>query len=715
MLRVRGVGLTVLGFVVAMLATVVLVRVDPASEIPGLTQAAPREIPVAVVGPDPDAQTMRDALNGPADHPLAARVSPSQDAARERLLERSVSAVLVMGDGDEHELWVASGGGRAEADRVVEVVEDLLAASGQRARVVDAVPVSDRDAQGVGPFRLGVAWALLGVVFAGLLGLVFGARSAGRRLASLRLVALAGGAAVAGLGGALLADVLINRFDAPFWPLAGLGALVVLGVGSVTLGLIGWFGRIGLALAAAGIALGVPGAIGAWPLTPLPTVWPTLLAWLPPGAATWAIRGLAYFDGDGTERVVLMMAVWTVLGAWATWGAATAVEERPTLRGYHPALRRRPVLATLAAVGSVGVLVVVPAVPAFTTTDLAPALEVTCQPFRQPRDVDELNRQIETVNDVTGFVGGDVGASARLVDQRMLFVFGDTLRRPDYASRAMVRNSMLVFSDGCAGVLQRRDRAAVIPDRADGVGYWPMSIAAVRLRGTDLVGVMVQRVEQHEEDEPLGFRNLGPAIAVFRVDPGRPPVLQRVVDLGPDDPDVSRPTGGSAATVVGEYAYLYGTSRTTPGFGWAVSVARVRLTDATNLAAYRYWDGERWQKDPRRAATLIDQDEGVSQTFSVFRDGETWYALSKRDDFAGTDLVLWTAPGPTGPFTPSEPLAQIPSSEALLRYMPLAHPDLLPEPGTMVVSVSRNTTDLAAIPNDPSLYRPEFLRIDLPG
>jgi len=714
MLRERGVGLTVLGFLVAMLATVVLVRVDPASEIPGLQQAAPREIPIAVVGPRPDAETMRDALNGPADHPLAARVSRSRDAAEAKLLDRSLSAVLVMGRGDRHTLWVASAGGRAEADRVREVVTGLLAPSGQSARVVDRVPTSERDPHGVGPFRLGVAWALLGVVLAALLSYVFGARSAYRRLVVARFAGLAAGAAVAGFGGAVLSDVLIDRFDAPFWPLAALGTLVVVGVGSVTLALIAWFGRVGLGLALVGTAVGVPGAIGAWPLTPLPTAWPTLLAWLPPGAATWAVRGLAYFDGQGVERVVLLLVAWTVLGLWATLGAATSVEERPSLRGYHPALRRRPVLATLGAVGSVGVLVVAPAVPAFTTTNLDPALEVTCQPFRQPRDVDELNRQIETVSDVSGFVGGDVGASTRLVDQRLLMVFGDTLRRPDYARRAMVRNSMLVFGNGCAGVLQRRDRAAVIPDRADGVGYWPMSIASVRLRGTDLVGVMVQRVEQYEDEEPLGFRNLGPAIAIFRVDPGQPPVLQRVVDLGEDDPDVSRPTWGAAATVVGDYAYLYGTSRSEPGFGWAVSVARVRLTEAADLRAYRYWDGERWQKDPKRAATLIDQDEGVSQTFSVFRDGDRWFALSKRDDFAGSDLVLWEAPGPTGPFTAGEPLAQIPSTDAELRYMPLAHPELLPRKGTMVVSVSRNTTELEKIPDDPSLYRPEFLRIDLP-
>ena len=101
---------------------------------------------------------------------------------------------------------------------------------------------------------------------------------------------------------------------------------------------------------------------------------------------------------------------------------------------------------------------------------------------------------------------------------------------------------------------------------------------------------------------------------------------------------------------------------------------------------------------------------------SVFHRGDTWYAVSKRDDVLGRDLVIWKAPAPTGPFVPSAPLAEIPSdsSNGLLRYMPLAHPDLLPEDGTVVVSYSRNVADLQRLQKDPYLYRPEFLRVPLP-
>lgn len=712
-MRQRGVGLTAAGFVIAMILTAVLVRIDPAADLPGLTQAAPREIPVAVVGPRPDASTMRDALNGPADHPVAARSSASRKAALRSLREREVSAVVVMGENGRHALWVASAGGTAEAEKVREVVEEILAVSGQSAKVTDRIPVGTRDPQGVGPFRLGMAWAILGVAFAALLGLVFGARSASASLVILRFAGLAAGAVVAGVGGAFVSEVMVQRLDAPFLPLAGLGALVVLGVGSVTLALIAWFGRLGLALGVLGLVIGIPGAIGAWPLAPMPAAWGTLLAWLPPGAATWAVRGLASFDGVGVERVVLMMMLWTMIGLSATTVAATAVEPHRALRDLHPSLRAHPFRATVVAVAMTGVLVVTPAVPAFTTTDLDPPVTATCRTASIPTNVEELNERIKTVSDVEGFVAGDVGASTRLADGRALFVFGDTVRRPDYASRTMVRNSMLVMDRTCVGLVQRRDRNALIPNRADGVGYWPMSIAAVDL-GRDLVGVMAQRVRQTGDDQ-FSFQNLGPSLAIFQAERGRAPVLQRVVDLGKDDADTARPVWGAAATVVGDHVYLYGTSRSTDaGYGWAVSVARSKLVGVSDQSNWRYWDGERWQRDAGRAAKLIDQEEGVSQTFSVFHQGKRWYALSKRSDFVGTDLVVWTAPGPTGPFTATDPVAKIPSTGSVLRYMPLAHPGLFPKKGTMVVSVSRNTTKTDEIQSDPSLYRPEFMRIDLP-
>ena len=107
---------------------------------------------------------------------------------------------------------------------------------------------------------------------------------------------------------------------------------------------------------------------------------------------------------------------------------------------------------------------------------------------------------------------------------------------------------------------------------------------------------------------------------------------------------------------------------------------------------------------------------GVSQILSVFERDGSWYAVSKRDEFLGKDLVIWKAPSPTGPFTPSAPLAEIPSDPkgGVIRYMPLAHPGLLARPGKILVSYSRNVADLDKLAKDPTLYRPRFLEVPLP-
>ena len=61
-----------------------------------------------------------------------------------------------------------------------------------------------------------------------------------------------------------------------------------------------------------------------------------------------------------------------------------------------------------------------------------------------------------------------------------------------------------------------------------------------------------------------------------------------------------------------------------------------------------------------------------------------------------------------------EVVANLPTDDKVLQYMPLAHPDLLPEEGTVVVSWSVNAMNPRVLDKDPTLYRPEFLRINLP-
>ena len=369
------------------------------------------------------------------------------------------------------------------------------------------------------------------------------------------------------------------------------------------------------------------------------------------------------------------------------------------------------VVATFALIGLVPRTDVDAQTPAVRGAD-----ETQCLPTGPLDSVDALNRFAQTVRGGSQFLGGDVGTDVLLQDGRRLWVFGDTLRSDDFSGQHFVRNSALVFTAHCAQVVLPADHGALIPDRADGVGYWPMSIAKVRYTGYDLIGVAAQRVHK-TGNGTFDFQNLGPAMAIFIVPRGKAPQLILERDIGKDDPSTTRPTWGASMASYGGWVYLYGTARPKTGsFGYSLRVARLRPNDFLDQSRWRYWDGKSWQPNASRAKVLIPAVGGVSQTLSVFTKNGRWYALSKRDEFLGNDLVVWTAPGPAGPFTAAVTLAEIPSDIATgeLRYMPLAHPDLLPEPTSIIVSYSRNNTDIGKVKNDPFLYRPSFLRVTLP-
>jgi hypothetical protein len=349
----------------------------------------------------------------------------------------------------------------------------------------------------------------------------------------------------------------------------------------------------------------------------------------------------------------------------------------------------------------------------------AQATETRCVPYSPIRTAKDLDRLATGLRGGQEFQGADVGADVVLQDDRRLWVFGDTLRSPDFDGQRFVRNSMLAFDDRCVRVVLPADGGALVPDRADGVGYWPMSVAKIQRPGYDLVGVGMQRVRGADApDGALAFDNLGPAVAVFVVARGEVPQLLDVRDVGPDDASSRQPTWGAASAVSDGWVYLYGTARPQRkgDFGFSLHVARTRPDDLLDASRWRYWDGRRWQTNPERSAVLIPSTGGVSQTLSVFERDGRWYAVSKRDEFLGTDLVIWSAPGPTGPFTAGAPVAHIPSDTraGTLRYMPLAHPDLLPEKGSVIVSYSQNDTDLSKVGANPFLYRPRFLRVPLP-
>lgn len=319
---------------------------------------------------------------------------------------------------------------------------------------------------------------------------------------------------------------------------------------------------------------------------------------------------------------------------------------------------------------------------------------------------------------IAGIAGGDIAVTAMSGRGDLLMAFGDPLLDSATLEQAQpvpttIRNAVVAFADDRVCLVLGPHGAAFVPHRLDGVGYWPTSLVPI---DDGSIAMFLQRVAEGGEGD---FINLGPAIAEVQTTDDGLPYVEDVTDLGVDDSSRKRIGWGAASWRAGDgYVYIYGTTNPERDlvFGWSLHVARTTPDRLFDIGSWEYWTGSGWSADESSATAVIDAVGGVDQTLSVFARDDTWYAVSKRDGYLGRDVVLWTSPAPTGPFTPSTVLASRPSQPeaGILAYAALAHPALFPEPETMVISVSRNATDPDAITADPALYRPEFFRVPLP-
>lgn len=552
----------------------------------------------------------------------------------------------------------------------------------------------------------------LAVLLASLAGFAVGLGAVVARWVHLRPLGGVPRVVVVLIGGALAIGLAIEQWWGPFPGSLGVNVGVLFAIALTS-------AIFPLAFAAAAELLGMFLALLVLLTLTLPLMlhldqyllaqpWDLVFGWTADGAAREA---LASPDVPWVQLLIIF-AWW--LGVGILGYSALGLKEKRTV---HLPLTRSLLAAAPAVVLIVGCALLLPTAARIPPTTATLASESRCVKTGVSTSVKQLNRVASTLRGDDLFGGGDVGASAQLQDGRSLWLFGDSVRNsatlPDF-----VRNSMLIFDQNCMSIVLRPDGGAIIPDRRDKVGYWPMSVTTLSRQGYDLVTVSAQRVRATGTGV-FDFQALGPSAAVFVVPRGGTPQLIKVQDLTADRADPTLPMWGAAVASHDGWAYLYGTAQSTvgPAFGFSLQVARTRPETALDKKTWQYWDGESWTGTESSARRLIEADGGVSQTLSVWRGSNgTWYALSKRNEFLGSEIVVWTAPGPTGPFTAHPAVGQIPSDIAGgdLRYMPLAHPELLPRKGTVVVSYSNNKSDPDEVTADPTSYRPRFLRVRLP-
>ena len=276
----------------------------------------PHGLPIAVVAPPGDAPQLVKALNGIPGHPIQVAAVPSVAAGTRQLLRREVFGVLVIDPTAAREQLLEASASGVSASVAVTDVLDAVAAHYHRTVVVhDIRPPSAGDRNGLTSFYLVIGWIVGGYLVASILGISTGSRPANARRATLRLGAIAVYALVTGLAGAIVVGPILHALPGPTIQLGLLGALVIFSAGAFAMALLVVAGTIGIGLAIiVFVVLGNPSAGGPYAWQLLPPFWRDIGPWLPSGAGTAAVRGIAYFGSTAITANLLVVAAYGVVG-----------------------------------------------------------------------------------------------------------------------------------------------------------------------------------------------------------------------------------------------------------------------------------------------------------------------------------------------------------------------------------------------------------------
>jgi hypothetical protein len=290
---------------VAILACTLVSLLFIASYAGALHEPEPHGIPIAVAAPVP--ATLAARLD--ATEAFEVTRVPDAAAALRRINRREDYGAIVATAQGGLQLVLAP----AASPAVATVLQTGLAprlGRNVQVRVVHPLPASD--GRGLVAFYLAVGWVVGGYLGASLFGLAFGTSPA--RIPVLRRVfGLFVLGVNIGLGGALIARAIAN-YDRGLFTMTVFGILTVLAVGLATLA----FQRV-LGLAGTGLAIllfviiGNPAGGGPYATELLPGFWRVLGPFLPPGAATTAVRNAAYFPDASQLGPMLVLWGWILI------------------------------------------------------------------------------------------------------------------------------------------------------------------------------------------------------------------------------------------------------------------------------------------------------------------------------------------------------------------------------------------------------------------
>jgi hypothetical protein len=315
------------------------------------------------------------------------------------------------------------------------------------------------------------------------------------------------------------------------------------------------------------------------------------------------------------------------------------------------------------------------------------------------------------------WMGADAAYSVDLGAGRILWLFGDSFiaKTPAHmrSNSWFIRNSIAIQTGSAdpstahATFAWRTTNGQASSFFPESGAHWFWPLGGVRLASR----LVLFLIEEQSISTGLGFQSVRTKV-VFVTNPDAAPLDWVIVDGFL--PTFSFPVALGAA-VVRDGPYVYAFSDKEPG-DHSVYLARfdVAALDAGDASNPLFYVGGTWIPTPASAPDVIFPSSSALDNppteFSVQKRADgSWLAVHSVG-FGATEIVVRSAPAPTGPwsrgcvvFTPPES-----GKPGLLVYAAKAHPELAG--GSLVITYATNG-GLSQVVNDMSLYFPRFVRV----
>ncbi|WP_010121674.1 ABC transporter permease [Corynebacterium nuruki] len=275
--------------------------------------AAPREVPVGVIGGTQVTRQLQQAADEHEPGTLNLEQVADHDTAREKVKRGDLGIAY---DVAANQLIVASAHQAQAVSIVPKLITPLLPAVGQNAPPAtdDVAPLPAHDI-GMTPMYLTLAWCISGYLAAMFIGLMGGPL---RRMT--RFAIIAGVSGVLSLLSAVLADLVLGAITGHFWALWGLGFCWAAAIGTAVNGLSYFAGRF---IAAPSmllfIFLSIPSSGAAMPIWMMPEIFQWLNNIVVGSGISEMLKHLVYGVGPGYSRGWRMLACYLVIGLLLTW------------------------------------------------------------------------------------------------------------------------------------------------------------------------------------------------------------------------------------------------------------------------------------------------------------------------------------------------------------------------------------------------------------